>query len=215
MAPFLTSSAWPWGHHQGLQAPPTQWLAACPQSQRWHGTATLGPGTSMLWDSCARWAGRSLAGPHPPWFAPELHLHLGPCWATCQCVCAGHAPCWSWPWLDFQACPRTCPIPMDLPGDLGYGWPWYHHWTCSSLLAGVPWSCILCVWGHCHASHAAPPAPSSLHPVAQLALLLPDIQFHNSFNRSKLQLLKAHFCPWDHLPPLSRLWYLSNFQELR
>lgn len=63
-------------------------------------------------------------------------------------------------------------------------------------------------------------SPLSLHPVAQPAPLLPDIQFHNSFNRSKLWLLTARFCPYSPLSPSPKLWYLSNFvwplfEELR
>lgn len=178
-----------------------------PGSRGWlpqHGTATLRPATRTLWECCARWARRSFAGPHPSLFVLSGIYTQISAWATCQCVCAGHAPHWSWLSLDFQACSWTCPISTQvLLGDLGYGWFWYHSWTCSSLLLGYH-GASLCV----HEDIAMPamllsvtPAHNSLQTVVQLVSLLSDIQFHNNINRSNLKLLKVHFCPWNHFPP--------------
>lgn len=88
--------------------------------------------------------------------------------------------------------------------------PGYHHWMYSALLAGGLWGCISCGWGPCTAGHAITFVLISLHPVAQ-PQLLPDIQFHNSFNGSKLWLLEVCFCPYRSLSPLHRPWYLSDF----
>lgn len=91
----------------------------------------------------------------------------------------------------FPDCPWIYPIPMDPQSDLNWGWPWYYHWTCSILLAGVPQGCILCVWGHCHTVTHTHSSPLML---VHLPLLLPDC--FNRWSRSKLllSLLKACSC---------------------
>lgn len=193
MGTFLASSAWSWGRHLALHVPLTQWLSACPQSQ-WHNHP--GPGTRTLWEGYTEWA----AGPPSSLFAPELHLHSGPSLPELLVHVSALAVHLADPDLDlFPGCAWTYPIPMNPQSDLDWGWP------CSALLAGVPWDCILCVWGYCHSGHTVTHTHSSPLLLVHLAQLFPDVLFPNSYNRchrSKLHLLKACPCLCSPLPYL-------------
>lgn len=170
--------------------------------------------TRMLWEGCARRGGRSLTGPHPYLFSPELHLYTGPCLNyTMMCLC--------WSCTSLILTLTWFPsLSLDLPHPYGPT-RWSGLWLTlattngctSALLGGGLWGCISCEWGPCTAGHAVTLVPTSLHPVAQ-PQLLPDIQFHNSFNGSKLWLLEVCFCPCRSLSPLHRSWYLSDFTYL-
>lgn len=148
-------------------------------------------GIRLLWEISARWAGGSLAGPHQPCFAWELHLYAGPSfnpWQIHALVMLAMSLVGSYLLTWRSGLTSGLPHPHGLTQQsLGSAWPWYHHWTWSVLLAGVyhkatshkgEGTAMPTVW--------SPLAPRSPNPVVQPVLLLPDMMYK----------LSLEICSW-------------------
>lgn len=167
-----------------------------PGSRGWlpqHGTGTLRPATRTLWESYARWARRSFAGPHPSLFVPEWHLHSD--------LCLNYLPVW-------QCWPCTSPI-------LTFTWFPSLFLDLPHLYGLAGWSGLWLILEY----HGASPCPQCMRTLpcqscCHLSLMLtaPYAQWYSwphcsltySFTTISTDLLKVHFCPWDHLPPFTQ-----------
>lgn len=148
-------------------------------------------GIRLSWEISARWAGGSLAGPHQTPFAWELPLYAGPSlspWQTHAIVVLAMSLVGSYllTWCSGLISGLPHPHGLTQPS-LGSVWPWYHHWTWPTLLAGIYHKAT----SHEGEGTAMPAvrshlAPRSLNLAVQPVLLLPDMMYKlllTSFSR--------------------------------